>query len=861
MNHNTFELQHFYYPLVFFFKKNFFKILTFILFIGSSSHCLATTNIPSILSDSSSNYSASFSEKIYSHLKEKIQQKLTASTFTSFTCNAGADEISGIVFEDYNFNGINDGSSEMGRFEGVLVTATDSLDNVLTTSTDANGNYIFTNLLPQTTYRIEFNIPETLSWAQPTIFQADNGTTVQFVTSGNCANLGAATPDDFCETNNPPVMVSCFEPGTAVYGATGNENKGIISFPYQSSGTINAPTEIAKIYETGTVWGLAWQKSTQRLFTSSFLKRHSGFGALGAGGIYVTEYLNGVGNVVASFDLQGVVPANGGGAIDLGTVDRSSGADFILPDNNDTKNRDLDAFDKIGKMSFGDIDLSLDGRTLWLTNLKQNTIISVDVSDPNNYPGTINQYSLNTMTGLPTCTNGTLRPWGLGMYKNKAYLGCVCTGENNGSDADLYAYVLSFDPKLPTSVTIELDFALDYKRENATDFPNLDIGVQSSDWQPWISDWAGTGFSNNPTSELAYPQPVLSDIDFTQDGSMVVGLADRWGFQLGYRDYIPVSGNTNTTSANVAGDIIKACFINGQYVLEGTSGACSVNDSAANSALDDDGPSGNGEFFYQDAFNDTAREPLYNHNETFIGSFGVLKGANELIATHFDPIDGARFAFDLGILWHDITDGSRTNELRIVESGASQSKGNNLGDLALVCNGAPIEIGNYVWLDSDSDGIQDAGEKSLANIRLELYNENGDLLAFDITDANGQYYFSKDGQGSQSWVNSNGSLSFDETYYIAVSGTQFSNNAITIDAKNYQVTTDSTANGINRFLIDNDAEVGSGFSGNLNNLNGLPITSITTSYTGIQDHSFDIGFSPACIQSNCIEINTHVKSK
>jgi len=50
-------------------------------------------------------------------------------------------------------------------------------------------------------------------------------------------------------------------------------------------------------------------------------------------------------------------------------------------------------------------------------------------------------------------------------------------------------------------------------------------------------------------------------------------------------------------------------------------------------------------------------------------------------------------------------------------------------------------IGNYVWLDEDGDGDQDAGEMGIPNMRVELRNASGALIATTYTDANGGYIF------------------------------------------------------------------------------------------------------------------------
>ncbi|MCS7041104.1 MAG: hypothetical protein NZP34_15975, partial [Caldilineales bacterium] len=54
----------------------------------------------------------------------------------------------------------------------------------------------------------------------------------------------------------------------------------------------------------------------------------------------------------------------------------------------------------------------------------------------------------------------------------------------------------------------------------------------------------------------------------------------------------------------------------------------------------------------------------------------------------------------------------------------------------------PGSIGNYVWLDENSDGYQDAGERGIANVRVDLRDcSSGAILATTYTDAHGGYLF------------------------------------------------------------------------------------------------------------------------
>ncbi|WP_165492348.1 SdrD B-like domain-containing protein [Jiulongibacter sediminis] len=51
------------------------------------------------------------------------------------------------------------------------------------------------------------------------------------------------------------------------------------------------------------------------------------------------------------------------------------------------------------------------------------------------------------------------------------------------------------------------------------------------------------------------------------------------------------------------------------------------------------------------------------------------------------------------------------------------------------------EIGNYVWEDTNEDGIQDSGEPAIAGVTVYLYNGSGTLLDSTFTDSNGLYHF------------------------------------------------------------------------------------------------------------------------
>jgi len=50
-------------------------------------------------------------------------------------------------------------------------------------------------------------------------------------------------------------------------------------------------------------------------------------------------------------------------------------------------------------------------------------------------------------------------------------------------------------------------------------------------------------------------------------------------------------------------------------------------------------------------------------------------------------------------------------------------------------------IGNFVWSDTDSDGIQDPGEPGVEGVTVTLFDSNGAILQTVVTDGNGLYLF------------------------------------------------------------------------------------------------------------------------
>ncbi|MEZ4931197.1 MAG: hypothetical protein R2788_03570 [Saprospiraceae bacterium] len=74
--------------------------------------------------------------------------------------------------------------------------------------------------------------------------------------------------------------------------------------------------------------------------------------------------------------------------------------------------------------------------------------------------------------------------------------------------------------------------------------------------------------------------------------------------------------------------------------------------------------------------------------------------------TVIDPIA----SFSAGVDWFNTNTGVHFFTLELLDRFEQFSKANGLGEMEVICDPAPIEIGNLVREDLDGDGAQDACE-------------------------------------------------------------------------------------------------------------------------------------------------------
>lgn len=107
-----------------------------------------------------------------------------------------------------------------------------------------------------------------------------------------------------------------------------------------------------------------------------------------------------------------------------------------------------------------------------------------------------------------------------------------------------------------------------------------------------------------------------------------------------------------------------------------------------------------------------------------------------------------------GMQRYSTTNGSKlgAKELYIRQTTELFGKATGFGDLIGRCGLPSIQLGNLVWFDENKNGIQDAGEQPVANLPLQLLDENCDMIASTTTSAEGQYVFSDLQAGKQYYI-------------------------------------------------------------------------------------------------------------
>ena len=782
---------------------------------------------------------------------------------------AAQAQVSGTVFRDFNGNGTQGTSMpniELGT-AGIMVTAYFSNGSSVTTTTDATGAYSFSSAqIPSgAQVRIEFEIPNISGSCGngPNYSGPSGGTSVQFTSGGaSNVNFGINNPAEYTgNTPNPPsVIVPVSVTGYVGYTAFGASNNNINSSVLKmvgyndgttpGSGSSNLGNTVATMQEIGNIWGTAYQKQSKLLFSSAIVKRHAGLKGT-AGDIYVTN-LNGTPSSSLFVNVNNI-------GINAGDVDaeRAGMIDFDWL-------CDAAAGAQVGKKGIGDIDLTEDGKFMYLTNLQDRTLYRIAISNPATSAPTAGDVIAYPNAPWLTnsayqCSNGVARPWGITIRNGKVYVGVVCTAENGGSTSDLNARVFELDPNTNTwTASPIVDIPLNYNKGTTA----IALSGANVNWNPWIGAVTSvqTVTTVNGDNWVSYPQPIVSNISFDTDGSVLVGLMDRTGHMTGQGTLLgsnnnpaggtAVSSNCNGGSDQGFGGPYLPGVIGGDLIRVGLNPATCTLSPENNGTTYSNGTSvtsagagnsqglGGGEFYFQDGL------PNYdNHQETFTGSMAIMPGTGQVIAGSMDPhtfISG-------GVNWFNNTTGGSERAFPVYDGNSDPNytfqKTNGIGDIELVSPSAPLEIGNRVWLDTDGDGVQDPNEAPISGVVINLYADvnkdgiadNATVIGTATTAADGTWYFNNANvaDGDPSTAGNQIGLAAGMGYVVQIASSQF-NATGSGPLANLTPTVANTGGAGQADVRDSDATL----------VGGLSQIAVVAGSAGENNHALDFGFAP-----------------
>jgi hypothetical protein len=435
---------------------------------------------------------------------------LPATTATTSPAHA-ATAWTGTVFEDTQPDGKRGDAALEPGIAGVTITTT-AADGASTATTTTGPDGRFT-IVPvgAPPYRIEYTtipanyvVGRRLDLANRT---GQSGAEVRIVTDTSAPlDLAVVRPGQTCQ-QDPTVAFTCFISGHAA-GVSATE-RTLGTAPSSRSGWYatkgyKPPAQIANHKQTGATYGVAWQPSSRSLYTSAFVKRFSGLGPGGIGAIYRNDAL-----FIDLASVPGLAP--------FGTDPHPQvlTGDWF---------HDAATYPVVGRIGIGDIDMSIDGRTLYATNLNSRQLLAIPVGrdgsrvanltaappDEAAGPGQIGQFAVPSPCDNPD----EWRVFAVAPRGADVLVGGSCT-------VSLQVAVLSFDPGQRTWSKPLLSFGVN--------FPRGPQGFEAS-WEGWRDD---------ETKAWNRPQLFISDI--SEDGDdLVLGLRDRYGDMTGKN-----SGTTN----------------------------------------------------------------------------------------------------------------------------------------------------------------------------------------------------------------------------------------------------------------------------------------------------------------------------
>ncbi|WP_324013364.1 SdrD B-like domain-containing protein [Microbacterium sp. JZ37] len=776
---------------------------------------------------------------------------LIATGFVSVAAPAAAatgDEITGTIWQDYDANGVFD-TYEDG-IAGIEVYAYDDAGNSAGPAvTAADGTYVLPVTSDAQRWRVEANVPDTQqweAWEDAVVGRAGdttNGTTVQFV---DIADAGAVdfsfhVPGAFVE-NNPRVYLPKIQYAGSDGPNADKEGGQIIWYDAESaSASSEVPTTVnVPFRDVGATNGSTWRRATSpdqvgELFTAAYMRRHSGLGPEGLGAIYrvtpdggTLDSATGSGSLFVDLTDHGI---DVGAEYDQGALPGPDGIRPRVAIDNPAYDWSMDAqaWARVGRTGLGGIAMSPDETQMFAVNLFKRSLVVIDMGEPGQPPVNVREIELDGY--FPDGSD--LRPFGVSSdpMTNTMYITATNTAESTKNNADLHGYVYAFDPANPAALTQVLDFPLDFPRYG-------DTPQSPGDYQFWTTDSGDfENFARRPT-------PIVADAR-VQHGNLVVGVRDLHGDLIGYQTAVSPTDRRLATIRSV-GDVYMATGNgDGTFTMESNGFADGVQGDGATAPLYQQ-PAGllgpGGHKYFDDAWQIDGFQPGQFTGQA-LGSIITVPSRDDGVLT--TGIHVANSGFQVGVrrLYqetgaHYDPRGAMVTQLTPVAGVPDATmKGNGLGTMSALASAAPIEIGNYVWYDTDRDGIQDPSEDPVEGATVNLYEVGADgartLVSSTLTDARGEYYFS-----SNPDLNTNGyALKTNADYVVGIDNP--ADYAEGGPLLGWYPTVENTgdADSVDADRNDSDGIVEVSDAGH------FPFAAVTTGGPGQNDHTIDFGYA------------------
>ncbi|GAA1097995.1 hypothetical protein GCM10009668_14180 [Nocardioides dubius] len=759
---------------------------------------------------------------------------VTVAGLTAYTATAPAQAAPGDgtikirVVQDYNGNGSWDDAFIEPGLANVDVDVTDEAGVTQTLQTDADG--LITLVGPPGSYRVVAQNPDP-TVLQPAPAREKTGTAdtpsaqrlssnEEFLTvaANQTAEMTTAFWDirDYCQSN-PLIVNACQPPIFAPNGTIANNATAetLFTAPYRGNGVDAGKTVLSTKADTGSLYGIGYQRNDRKIFAAAFAKRGVAYGSGGPGAIYT-------------------VSADGGPTTLWGTVPNVGSREHSFETAG--LRQDWDFAPAVGKESLGDLDISEDGDDLQVLNLFTRELYVYDARAATMGAPT----HVVDLSGNPEgiCATGSdWRPGALAERKGVLYVGGVCSAESTQDPNDMRAVILTLDAEDYTPTGVVMDQTINRKRElnaflaSRCDPRDVADGVYSTSFRPWSNE--GIDCNTKSGVRISDPQAWMDDIVVENNGDLIIAFRDRTGDQqmgLTSRYYENTDGTGDLVGIVdyvVAGDINKACRNEEDELVLDINGACGIPAPLPGER--------SGEYFTGDGG---------VHAEEAYGGLALSRGERGIASSAMDPAGGifsqGYFRMDrgTGLPIRAAGGGTGTDPQEVLQSpggnsggnaisGASAfSKGQGMADMEVLCDFAPIQIGNRVWDDEDGDGVQDAGEAGISGVTVNLYEADGvTLVATTVTNSRGEYYFDSITDG----------VDFNTDYVVRIDkpGDYTGSGKLA----GLGLSNEDSGTGPDQDRLDSDGVM----------VGGYPQATITTGNRGENDHTIDFGFSPAAV--------------